>query len=505
LLAALVGALWSSAVLAQGLGVAPTAQLPAATSFVSEKKVAIVVGISDYPIESGYPRLQFAAKDAADLAAALQKQGYQTELLTDSHAMKSSIIRALQQAHDILSQPGAAGTGTILFAFSGHGGELVGKGNSAKQYLVTYDSMVGDAEPGFPLKDVADALLSSGAARAMMFVDACRDETGAASKGGPVLGSFQHFVDAQGMKILFSTAPGQQSFEDPSAKNGYFTHYLLQGLAGQAARPDGLVTFDGLASWVSAQMRNDPTAYQTPYWNQNASGDFYIAGGMAKKEALVVGVDQYPGHPLRSAAGGARAVNAQLKAAGFDTVYLENPTAAQLRAKLAEFGKDLGSGDVALIYFAGDGGIAAGMPFVMGAGTALPAKKAGGKWLSPPTGGIAISEVMQTLRRNHAGPNLYLLDMGLARASASDKLDLTRLSQEHSLVLFSCKPGQEPERTADGSLFSSEFVSVLKIPKMSAGYAVSRIVSAVFAKTNGVEYAIEVPMLPDRVYLTPSQ
>jgi hypothetical protein len=40
---------------------------------------------------------------------------------------------------------------------------------------------------------------------------------------------------------------------------------------------------------------------------------------------------------------------------------------------------------------------------------------------------------------------------------------------------------------------------------MSAGYAASKIMSAIYDQTNGVEYAVEIPMLPDRVYLTPSQ
>jgi hypothetical protein len=71
-------------------------------------------------------------------------------------------------------------------------------------------------------------------------------------------------------------------------------------------------------------------------------------------------------------------------------------------------------------------------------------------------------------------------------------------------VLFSCKPGQDPVRTEDGSLFSRTVASVLREPNMSAGYAASKIMSAIFDQTNGVEYAIEIPMLTDRVYLTPS-
>src|SRR5580704_10156445 len=102
-----------------------TSTAPDPNPFLSEKKVAIVVGISDYPAESGFPKLQYAAKDAQDLASALEKQGYQTQVLTDQHAMKSSIRKALQQAHDVLNQGrvGDKESGTFLFAFSGHGGQ----------------------------------------------------------------------------------------------------------------------------------------------------------------------------------------------------------------------------------------------------------------------------------------------------------------------------------------------------------------------------------------------
>ena len=79
---------------------AAVAPAPSPAPFLGEKKIALVIGISDYPQESGFPKLQFAAKDAQDLAAVLQNQGYKTVLLTDSHAMRSSIRNALQQVHD---------------------------------------------------------------------------------------------------------------------------------------------------------------------------------------------------------------------------------------------------------------------------------------------------------------------------------------------------------------------------------------------------------------------
>jgi len=475
-----------------------------AEPFLSEKKVAIVVGISDYPPESGFPKLQFAAKDAQDLVAALSKQGYQTQLLIDQHAMKSSLRRALQQAHDVLSQGknGSDASGTILFAFSGHGGQK-GTGVGAKQYLVTFDSTADDPEPGFAVKEVVEALSASGAARKMMFIDACRDLTSSGSKAAPALSSFRDMAESKGLKILYSTAPGERSYEDSKSQNGYFTHYLLEGLSGKAAQPDGLVTFDSLANWVTHAMKVDET-YQVPYWNQNASGDFYVAGHTVRKEALVIGIDRYPDHSLRSAVGGARQVYRQLDADGFETTFLENANFTEMKARLGDFAKRLGPKDVAVFYFAGAGGIASGQVFLRAADATLP-DSTGAKWEKVPQNALRLTEVLDTVRQNHPGPNIFLLDMGLARANSTDTLDLASLKRDHILVLFSCKPGHEPERSEDGSLFSKVFVSVLKEPSMSAGYAAAKVTSAIYDQTNGAEYAIEIPMLPDRVYLTPAR
>jgi len=476
-----------------------------AEPFLAEKKIAIVVGISDYPPESGFTKLQFAAKDAQDLASVLQKQGYRTQVLTDSHAMKSSIRKALQQARDEINQDktGSAPQGTIVFAFSGHGGQK-GTGVNARQYLVTYDYSPDDPDPGFPLKDVAEGLSDSGAAHKMMFIDACRNQEVSASKSGPQLSPFSDLLHAEGLKIFYSTAPGARSYEDDKSKNGYFTHYLLEGLSGKAANPDGLVTFDSLATWVTRAIKSDSNAYQTPYWNQAASGDFYVAGRLTRKVALVIGIDSYADHPLHSAIAGAKDVDKELDRDGFDVVYLADSRYSDLSSKVRTFTVGLSPKDVALFYFAGEGGIASGQPFLMAVDARYPTASTGGKWEKVPDGAIKLTEVMDIVRQNHPGPNIFLLDMGLMRASAADTLDLPSLRREHTLVLFSCKPGVEPYRSDAGSIFSQTFVTVLKEPSMSAGYAVSRIKSAIFDQSNGMEYAVDIPMLPDRVYLTPS-
>jgi len=500
-----VGLSWQAAS-QTGSRTAPS-QVQNPAPFLQEKKIAIVVGISDYPAESGFPKLRFAAKDAQDLAAVLGNQGYKVHLLTDERAMRSSIRLTLQQVRDEINQGRTSEepSGTVLFAFSGHGGETA-VGGKAHQFLVTYDASADDPAPGYLLKDIADTLNSAGAARVIMFIDACRDLTGISSKGTPSLSSFsQQLMQAQGVKTLFSTAPGRRSYEDDQAHNGYFMHYLLEGLIGRAATPDGLITFDSLAKWVSQGLHSEASIDQVPYWNQNASGDFYVAGRLVHKDALVVGVDRYGDRTLHSAIAGAQQVERQLYNAGFDTAFVADPGIAELRERLDAFARNLAPDEVAVFYFAGEGGISSGMPFLMTAGSKLPGTAIEGKWRTPPQDAISLAEVLDIVRRNHPGPDIFLLDMGLSRASPGDTLNLASLRREHTLVLFSCKPGQDPEKTNEGTLFSRTVVSVLGEPNMTAGYAASKIATAIFSQTNGVEYAVEIPMLPDRVYLTPQQ
>lgn len=511
---------WAAAVLllsiapllaAQATPTGAATQAPDPTQFVGKKKVAILVGISAYPAESGFPQLHYAAKDAQDFAAELKKQGYETQVLTDDHAMKTSIRKALAQAQAELNQEQAGGNGggggTILFAFSGHGVETR-TGGTVRQFLVTYDAGADDAEPGYPLKDITDALNNAGAAHVMMFLDACRELTATSTKGAAPGAGFSQLLSAQGMKILYATAPGSESYEDDKAQNGYFTHYLLEGLAGPAASPNGLITFDGLSTWVSQAMKADPTigGAQVPYLSQSASiGDFYVAGHPVDKVALVVGIDKYPDHVLNSAIAGAKQVDQQLDLDRFKTTMLSDPNFSQLEAQLGTFAKNIGPQDVAVFYFAGEGGVASGQPFLMAADAKLPDQAVVGKWEKAPANSILLVDLLDIVRKNHPGPNIFLMDMGIARASSSDRINLGSLKQDDVLVLFSSRAGQEPERTQAGSLFSSTVTSVLKQPNMSAGYAVSKIQAAIFDQTDGVEYPYEVPMLPDRVYLTPSQ
>lgn len=138
----------------------------------------------------------------------------------------------------------------------------------------------------------------------------------------------------------------------------------------------------------------------------------------------------------------------------------------------------------------------------MGAGAQLPQEVEGAKWSIFPPYSLGLNDVVDTLRGSHAGPNIILLDMGLARSSSADTLDLGALRRTDTLILFCCKLGQEPERSEKGSLFSATFVSLLSSEgQLSANAAVGKMRSAIFEETNGAQYPFDVPGLRGAVYL----
>ncbi|MCZ7545459.1 MAG: caspase family protein [Anaerolineae bacterium] len=59
-----------------------------------------------------------------------------------------------------------------------------------------------------------------------------------------------------------------------------FTHFLLAGLEGRAARPDGVVTSDALAAYVVGAMRARRRVHQTPAFYRKGSPEGGVVGAM---------------------------------------------------------------------------------------------------------------------------------------------------------------------------------------------------------------------------------
>jgi uncharacterized caspase-like protein len=238
--------------------------------FIAEKKLALVIGINNYPEESGLSQLKWAAKDATDLAAELTRQGYSVDRLLDERVTKVAIRVHLTNMLKRLDPD----SGTVVFAFSGHGGQV-----GREQYLATYESSAEDlGKTGASVREIRTLLEDSSAPRKMMFLDACRNVTtaGARDAAAPI-DPMVELPSSKGLRLLVSTGPRTRSYEYDDLRHGLFTYYVIEGLKGAAARADGLVTFGSLASYVMRKAK-DRNPNQAPYTDGQSTGESHWGG-----------------------------------------------------------------------------------------------------------------------------------------------------------------------------------------------------------------------------------
>ncbi len=242
--------------------------------FVKEKKLALIVGINDYQEETGLSKLKYAVNDATELAAVLKTYGYETDVLTDSRAIKVTIRKHLD---DMLKRIETE-SGTVLFIFSGHGGQ-VGK----DQFLATYDASADTLDSdGLSVNWIRDRLAASKAPRKVMFLDACRTVVSPGGKDATApIAPLEKLASARGLRMFISTGPDTRSYEDDQLKHGVFTFYLLDGLKGTAKGENGLITFNSLSDIVTSAVK-DRRPDQVPYTDGQSTGDFFLGGEYAK-------------------------------------------------------------------------------------------------------------------------------------------------------------------------------------------------------------------------------
>ena len=247
-------------------------------TFSSGNKVAVVVGINKYSRLSGLKNLKYARSDAQIINSVLDKRhGYETTPLLGSDANKNHILAAIQNAGSRLRGK----NGTLIFFFAGHG---FSKGN--RNYLATSDfAMNRVAQSALSVHELEQAIQRTGARRAIIFIDACREDPWIDGARNFAQDSFR-VRHSKGVQYLFGSEFGKQSWETDKLKHGVFSYFLYRGLNGAAVEPNGLISFDSLAGYVQEEVgkwshQNLPVT-QTPFSEGKAYGVFVLGDIDAK-------------------------------------------------------------------------------------------------------------------------------------------------------------------------------------------------------------------------------
>lgn len=262
-----------------GATAAPAAPLPPLSS-TSSQHWAVVIGVSEYAY-SRIPALRYAAKDAKALhdwlvsPAGGRYAPSRVKLLTDRNATAAAIKEAL---YTWLRQ--TIEEDVVVIYFAGHGSPD-SPDTPQNLYLLPHDTRYDAiASTGFPMWDVETALKRFiKARRVVVLADACHSGGVGATfdVARRALGDVQPNRISSGLQNLATVGEGiavisasdDRQLSAESAKfgggHGVFTHYLLEGLKGQADyNKDSRVTLGELIPYLSEHVRRETLNAQSP-------------------------------------------------------------------------------------------------------------------------------------------------------------------------------------------------------------------------------------------------
>ncbi len=227
--------------------------LPAAA--LEGRRLALVVGNSDYAAAAPLPN---AARDARDMAEALDRLGFEVTLLTDTDGA------GFEAALDRVAAA-AEGAESAVFYFSGHGFQLGGV-----NYLVPVDARLDDRvaiEREAIRLDKVIARLQHRSRQTIVLLDACRNDPLPPSVSAGLRAGLAQPETGTGTFIAFATQPNNITF-DGTGSNSPFTAALLDHIETPAIP----------VSELMIRVRNDVAratlGRQTPWDQSSLSANF---------------------------------------------------------------------------------------------------------------------------------------------------------------------------------------------------------------------------------------
>lgn len=275
-----------------GAVAAPKAPLP---GYVGAK-YALVVGIGSFR-DPGIPRLQYAAKDARDLAAVLADPRYgrfdaaNVTLLTDEKATRANILNALQ---DLFSK--AQENDLVFLYVSSHGSPWRSeRGLGGVGYIVTYDTSLSNIWlDAIEYETFSRQVSLLKARRKAVFLDTCYsgqafrkgEKALSIESGGIDAKTARLFLSGEGTYVVTSSRADERSFESEALRNSYFTHYLIEALRRSEEPPTLKEVFTYLAREVPAAVSREKGMPQHPQIvPTDGPGDLRI-GVMPRQESF---------------------------------------------------------------------------------------------------------------------------------------------------------------------------------------------------------------------------
>ncbi|HEX8166077.1 MAG TPA: caspase family protein [Beijerinckiaceae bacterium] len=252
----------------------------------------LTVGVSDYGDKAKHLRLEFAHKDAHDVASALvntqgsifnKRGGLYAEVLPihleDKMADRAGIAEAFAALQRNMAK-NSGGNDLAVVMFSGHGAVI-----DDRFYLLPHGvdaatpaRLKASAYPASEFQAEVEKLARHG--RVLVLLDACRSGAMAdGSKLAPNPDLLRGLLAQSNVTVLTSSKADKLSREDRKWGNGAFTKVLLEAF-GRAADIDnnGVISMSELTAYLTAHLPNLTGGEQHPGMEQRFQSDILVAG-----------------------------------------------------------------------------------------------------------------------------------------------------------------------------------------------------------------------------------
>lgn len=246
----------------------------------------LLIGVNQYDDEQ-LPSLRYPAMDCQGLGFALSQAaaffprtsitlhctGEMTAAIAAIAPPQPPHLSSIQQSLDLLVEKAEA-QDTVLVYFSGHG--VLDSQASSQAVLCLEDTRTDALETtGLRLQALLADLNRCAARQQLLWLDAChsgsltlrgsKDMAAVQADPTPQLIEVlrQRARQSKGFYALLSCDQQQRSWEFPELGHGVFSYFLMRGLLGEAANPQGVIEADALYKYVYYQtLRYIDTANQ---------------------------------------------------------------------------------------------------------------------------------------------------------------------------------------------------------------------------------------------------
>jgi uncharacterized caspase-like protein len=241
------------------------------------KLYILAVGVSNYKDKD--LTLKFAAKDAEDFVAAMDRQKGKlyrdvvAKVLKNEEATKDEILDGL----DWLRKETTAKDMAMVY-FGGHG---VNDQSGIYYFLPANADTERLMRTGVAFSDIKNTIASL-AGKTIFFVDTCHSGNvmGARKGVADINAVVNDLASAENGAVVFASSTGRQySLEDAAWENGAFTKALVEGVSGKAdMMGKGRITINMLDLYISERVKELTKGKQTPTTTKPPSTpDFPIA------------------------------------------------------------------------------------------------------------------------------------------------------------------------------------------------------------------------------------